>query len=137
MYDFDVQLPVSWHTSYILLKESCPRTCSDRLYIFHSHDLRHRWLYKWITRSQSKTLANQGPDNVTKKSCSGELTTKRLEFRELQNDLLVSWNVSLMFYSRVSLIWFVPVVQMLMLCLIHTLRSGKVVLLLHTQDGER
>ena len=81
---------VSWHISHSLLKESSPRTSSDRIYICHSYDLRHQWLYKWITPSQSKTLTNQGSGNVTKKICSGELMTKRLEDREPESDLLVS-----------------------------------------------
>lgn len=45
---------------------------------------------------------NQGPGNVTKRSCTGELTTKRLEDRESEGDPLVSQNVSLMFHSRMS-----------------------------------
>lgn len=88
----------------LFLKESSPRTSSDRIYICHSCDLRHQWLYKWITLSQSKTLVNQGPGNVTKKICSGELMTKRLEDRESESDLLVSHNVSLMFYIPMSLL---------------------------------
>lgn len=71
---------------------------------------------------------NQGPGNVTKKICSGELMTKRLEDRESESNLLVSQNISLMFYIQMTSVWFVTVVQKLMLCSLHTQRSAKGIL---------
>lgn len=89
------------------LKESSQWAPSDRIYIRYSHHMRHLWLCEWITLSQSKTLANQGPGGATKKSCSGELATERLEDRESQSDLMVSQKAALMFYIRMSSIWVV------------------------------